>query len=277
MQSELQKKYQRIKEHLGTMESAAVAFSGGVDSSLLLALAQEILGKKVIALTARSCVFPKREWEEAANFAKWLGVFHQAVDVDLLQVPGVMENPENRCYRCKRELLRRFCQAAWENGVTEVLEGSNLDDLGDDRPGLQALAESTVQSPLRDAGFTKRDVRELSRELGLPTWEKPSLACLATRIPYGEPLSLGKLSRIEQAEQFLWERGFAQVRVRSHGKIARIEISEVDFAQFLKLEMREQVSSRLHSLGFAYAVLDLQGYRTGSMNETQNTGEEETS
>ena len=276
MRPELQQKYQQLQEHIRSMESAAVAFSGGVDSSLLLAVTQKILGKKVIALTARSCVFPKREWEEAADFTKKLGVFHQVIDVDLLQISGVVENPENRCYWCKRELLGRFCQVAQEKEIAEVLEGSNVDDLGDYRPGLQALAESAVQSPLRDAGFTKQDVRELSRELDLPTWEKPSLACLATRIPYGDPLSLERLSRIERAEQFLWEQGFAQVRVRSHGNMARIEISEVDFARFLQSEMREQVSHRFHHLGFAYVALDLQGYRTGSMNETRNMGEGET-
>lgn len=261
-------RYEDLKGALAAPGSLAVAFSGGVDSTFLLWAAREALGDRAVALTAVSGLFPGREREEAAAFCTGRGIRQITVYPKELEIPGFAQNPPNRCYLCKKALFGEFLEAAAALGISAVAEGSNLDDAGDYRPGLQAVAELGIRSPLREAGFTKAEIRALSRALGLPTWDKPSYACLASRIPYGEPVTREKLRRVEQAEQQLLELGFRQHRVRIHGDVARIELPPEDFSRMLEEETRLQVSRTLRGIGFSYVSLDLQGYRTGSMNET---------
>ncbi len=251
---------------LRKMERAAVAFSAGVDSTFLLKAAHVALGKNVTAITGRSVSFPERECREAAAFCREIGVEHVIVEVDQMAIPGFRDNPPDRCYLCKKELFSAFLTAARERGIGIVAEGSNADDVGDYRPGLRAIAELGIQSPLKDVGLTKDEIRALSRELGLPTWDKPSMACLATRFPYGERITPEKLAAVDAAEQFLRDGGFRQVRVRAHGDIARIEIDRGQFGMLT--ERSAEIERTRRALGFSYVALDLGGYRTGSMNET---------
>lgn len=246
----------------------AVAFSGGVDSSFLLKVAHDVLGDKAIAITAKSCSFPAREMREAVRFCESEGIRQIIVESGEMQIPAYVSNPKNRCYYCKKELFTLLKDIAAQNGAAYVAEGSNADDVGDYRPGLQAVAELGVQSPLREAGMTKQEIRALSQMLGLPTWDKPSFACLASRIPYGDTITSEKLKKVELAEQLLHDLGFRQARVRIHGEMARIEIEAADFARMIQPDIRDTVTQRLKQYGFAYVSMDLQGYRTGSMNET---------
>ncbi len=263
----LQQKLALLKDLLKEPGSAAIAFSGGVDSTFLLKAAKDVLGEHVIAITAVSSFFPERESREAIDFCREQGVRHIIVSIDTLSVAGVRENPPNRCYLCKKELFRQIIQIAAKQNISYVAEGSNLDDMGDYRPGLAAVAEWNVKSPLKEAGLTKDEIRILSKELALPTWEKPSFACLASRFVYGETITTEKLAMVEQAEQFLSETGFRQFRVRIHGDMARIELLPEEFGKLLAEDMRTKIVSRLKSLGFTYVSMDLAGYRTGSMNE----------
>jgi uncharacterized protein len=265
-------KQERLKEELRKLGSVAIAFSSGVDSTFLLKTAHDVLGDQAIAITAKSCTFPKRELEEAAAFCKQEGIRHIIVESDELEVEGFRENPPNRCYLCKKSLFTQLIQVAKEQGIAYVAEGSNMDDLGDYRPGLQAISELQIESPLRKAGLYKEEIRTLSKKLGLKTWEKPSFACLSSRFVYGEEITREKLSMVDQAENLLLMLGFYQFRVRIHGKIARIEVLPEEFPKLM--ENRELIVDKLTEFGFSYVTMDLKGYRMGSMNETLNLSED---
>ena len=258
-------KLDKLKEYLRGLESVAVAFSGGVDSTFLLKVAQNVLGDKVLALTAENKFVPRRELNAAENFCAENKIRQVIFKADVLKVEGVKENPANRCYLCKHELFKNFLRLAEENNCAALVEGSNMDDTKDYRPGMKALAELQIKSPLIAAGLYKAEIRELSKEMNLPTWNKPSMACLASRIPYGETLTAHKLETVEMSENILIKAGFNQLRVRVHGKIARIELLPEDFPKLL--EIREEITARLKNLGFDYVTLDLLGYRVGSLNE----------
>ena len=261
-------KLERLRAQLREIGSAAVAFSSGVDSTFLLRVAHEELGENVVAVTARSHSFPKRELDEAAAFCAREGVRHEIIDSEELDIPGFAENPPDRCYHCKKAIFGKLVAFAQANGLAAVLEGSNMDDDGDYRPGRRAIRELGVLSPLHDAGLAKAEIRALSKKMGLPTADKPSFACLASRFPYGERITAAGLERVERAEQWLMDAGLglAQLRVRSHGDMARIEVPPADIPRLAA--RAEEIVAALKSFGFTYVALDLQGYRTGSLNET---------
>ena len=262
-------KYEQLLKMLTGLERVAIAFSGGVDSSFLLYAAKEVLGDQVLAVTVSSALVPQREQREAAVFCAGLGVRQLELKTDVLGIPGLARNPANRCYICKRELFGRLIRAAANEGFGIVAEGSNLDDLGDYRPGLQAIRELGVRSPLCEAKLTKAEIRRLSESFKLPTWNKPSLACLASRIPYGETISEKKLRMVEQAEELLLNLGFEQFRVRIHQEtLARIEILPEDFERLMAEKTRRKVYAAMREIGFSYVAMDLLGYRSGSMNES---------
>ncbi len=266
-EKQLQEKYQALLECLKSYGKVAVAFSGGVDSTLLLAAAKEALGDNAVALTARSCLNPERESKEAKEFCEKEGIRQFILDVGDSEIHSFQDNPPDRCYICKKALFTQFVELAQKNQISCVAEGSNMDDMGDYRPGMKAVEELDIKSPLRSAKLTKAEFRQLSKKMGLPTWEKPSFACLASRFPYGERITVEKLHRVEQAEEFLRSLGFRQFRVRIHGNLARIELLPEDISRMLDETMRSQVMTALQNYGFSYVSLDLKGYRTGSMNE----------
>ena len=263
----LQEKFQLLKDNIKKRGSAAIAFSGGVDSTFLVRVAHEVLADKLIAVTATSSTYPERELQEAIQYAKDMGVKHIMISSEELEIEGFASNPQNRCYFCKKELFSKIVKVAKENGVAYVFDGSNIDDTGDYRPGMQAARELDVISPLQEGCLSKADIRELSKELGLPTWNKPSFACLSSRFPYGNEITISKLKMVDQAEQFLLDMGLRQVRVRHHGEIARIEVLPEERTRFFDVEVMDKIGEKFKAIGFTYVTLDMQGYRTGSMNE----------
>jgi len=268
MDKALLEKYDRLKDYLASFGSVAVAFSSGVDSTFLLYAAKEALGDRAIAVTASSCSFPERELNEAKEYCQKMGIRHFVIKSEELEIEGFSHNPKNRCYLCKHELFEKIGALAKEQGINEIAEGSNLDDNGDYRPGLQAVAELGVKSPLRHVGFTKQEIRELSQYFNIPTWNKQSFACLSSRFPYGDLINEKKLKMVDRAEQLLLDMGFHQLRVRIHGDVARIELLPEEFPKFMEEETRLSVYKKFKEYGFSYVTLNVVGYRTGSMNET---------
>ncbi len=260
-------KLDRLKDVLLRLERVLVAYSGGVDSTLLLKVSRDVLGNEVVAVTTSSRTYPDRELEEAKEIAKMLGVRHVIIETHELENDNFASNPPDRCYYCKNELFSRLWQIAREFRLNYVLDGSNSDDVNDYRPGARAAQEHGVRSPLREVGLTKNEIRALSREMNLPTWDKPPAACLASRFPYGSRITPEKLSQVEKAENVIRAVGIKQVRVRHHGNTARIEVPPADFRKLLNTCTSGQIVQEMKRLGYDYVTLDLEGYRTGSMNE----------
>ncbi|MBP5305065.1 MAG: ATP-dependent sacrificial sulfur transferase LarE [Lachnospiraceae bacterium] len=268
LSEDLQKKLDKLTEYIAELGSLAVGFSGGVDSSFLTAVAHAVLGDRLIAVTGADASVPEREVNEAKAFCKERGIRHIICRVDPLKEEGYRHNSPDRCYFCKHGIFTEVKKIAEENGIEYMAEGSNMDDIGDYRPGLRAAAELSVKSPLREAGLTKADIRAISKAMGLPTWSKPAYACLASRFVYGEEITEEKLLMIDRAEQFLIEHGFLEERVRLHGNIARIEVPPADIPRLAEEKIRDEVYKRFREIGFLFVTLDLKGYKLGSMNAT---------
>lgn len=260
-----EEKVQQLEELLRSMGRVLIAFSGGVDSTFLLAKAKEVLGDDVIAVTAASETFPTREYNEAISLAKQFGVKYLETRVSELANENFVKNDTNRCFFCREGLFEHLNEVAKEQGYPYILDGSIADDVGDYRPGMKAARAKGIRSPLLEVGLYKKEIRELSKQMGLPTWNKPSFACLSSRIPYGERITQEKIDRLDLAEDYLFQLGFYQVRVRHHDNLARIEVMPNELQKVI--DYHESIYKRFKEIGFQYVTLDLQGYRTGSMNE----------
>lgn len=260
-------KLEILKNILKNMQSVLIAYSGGVDSTFLLKVAKETIGNRVLAVTAKSETYPNREYRQAKNIAKKLKVKHLTIHTEELFTPLFSSNPHNRCYYCKKELFTRLKQIAIDRNIKCIVVGTNYDDLDDFRPGMKACEESGVRSPLKEAGLTKEEIRSLSFKMKLPTWDKPAAACLASRFPYGIAISKKKLHRVQKAEDYLYKLGFRQIRVRHHDSTARIEVHPKDIQRLASLSLRNKIVDKFKNIGYCYITLDLQGYRTGSLNE----------
>ena len=265
---ELQLKYEQLKSILNDMGSVATGFSGGIDSTLLIRVATEVLGVNALAVIGRSETYPSREFEEALATAKSFGSRYRVVNTEETDDLKFQVNPPNRCYFCKTELFGKLGQIAQEENIRWIADGTITDDLGDFRPGMKAKSEKNVRSPLLEAGFSKHDVRMVARELGIASWDKPSFACLASRFPYGYGITKENLMKVDQAETCMRDLGFRFFRVRHHDdNTARLEIGKEDFQKIFDDEVRHSIVDKLKEIGYKYVTLDLQGYRTGSMNE----------
>jgi uncharacterized protein len=259
-------KKENLVSYLKKLDSLLVAYSGGVDSSFLLAVAHEVLGEKVVAVTARSVIHPGREGEDASAFARRRGVRHLVFNSEEMGLREFVANRPDRCYHCKRHLVQALFRIARENGIKNVAHGTNTDDLKDYRPGFRASDEAGVLAPLVDAQLNKEEIRFLSKEMGLPTWDKPPLPCLASRIPYGSPVTEEKLKMVEEAERFLLDQGFREVRVRHHGAVARIEVGSAERERIMANGLRQATVDKFRKIGFEHVALDLEGYLAGKMN-----------
>ncbi len=271
MKNKTYDKLEKLKEILKDMDKVAVAYSGGVDSTFLLKVAHDTIGDNVLAITATSSTYQKKELSKAKKFTQKTGVKHRIMKSEEMKNKHFLENTPNRCYYCKKELFTKIKKVAAAQNINYVLDGSNVDDAKDYRPGSKALKELGVRSPLKEAGLTKKDIRELSHMMNLETWNKPALACLASRFPYGTRITTKRLKQVEMAEMFLSKLGLTQIRVRHHNEIARIEVAKDDFNKILK--HRKRIADYFKKLGFTYVTMDIEGYRTGSLNEVLKYGE----
>lgn len=265
-------KFENLKNLLGEMGKVLVAFSGGVDSSFLLKVAVDVLGENVLAIIASSETYPEKERDEAVKLAKRLNVRHEVIQTKELENPDFAHNPPERCYFCKMELFSKLKDIAESEGIPYVLDGSNFEDTSDFRPGAKAAEELGVRSPLKEVGLVKEEIRQLSKYVDLPTWNKPSLACLSSRFPYFTEIESESLKQVAQAEEFLKGLGFNQVRVRHHGQIARVEIEPQEFSKIVEKATKEKIINAFKKFGFIYITLDLAGFRSGSMNEPLDLG-----
>lgn len=272
----LQDKRLNLESGIFKLESAVVAFSGGIDSTLVLAVANKVLNGRVLAVTAKSDSVPERELRAAKELTQALDIDHKVIRTEEMSSPDYLKNPGNRCYYCKSELYAKLAMVSSQYKITSILNGINLDDLGDHRPGILAAKEAGIISPLVESQLNKQDVRNLARDMGLTNWEKPALACLSSRIPYGQPVTAKKLSMIDEAEEIFLEEGFKEVRVRHYGDMARIELLKAEIPILMKNGLYKKTMNRLKNIGFQKITIDPEGYRSGSLNEALDLNGEST-